>query len=202
MKLYYSRGACSFAVRILIHELNLEASFESVNLQTKKTETGENYLTINPKGSVPALLTKDNEILTENAIIHQYLADTYKAYELLPPVGDFKRYRILEWVNFVATELHKGFGPFFNPAVTQEMRDQIFIPIIKKKLDIVNYQLEKNKYLAGDHFTLPDAYMCVISLYVKKFEIEKPEWTHLSRYFAELRKRKSVHQSLEEEHLE
>lgn len=201
MKLYYSRGACSFAVRILIHELNLDVTFESVNLQTKETETGENFLKINPKGSVPALVTKDNELLTENAIIHQYLADTYKARELLPCVGDFNRYRILEWVNFVATELHKGFSPLFNPAVTPEMRDQIFIPILKKKLDIVNHQLEKNKYLTGDKFTLPDAYMCVISLYIKKFGLNKPEWTYLQRYFDELRNRKSVCQSLDEEHL-
>jgi glutathione S-transferase len=93
LKLYYSKGVCSLAVRITLHELNINCAYESVNLKTKHTETGMDYLTINPKGSVPALLLNNNEILTENAVILQYLADTFEPLKFLPPMGNINRYR-------------------------------------------------------------------------------------------------------------
>src|SRR5689334_13101143 len=108
MKLYYSKGACSLAVRILLHELGIKSEFEAVDLKTKRTETNADFLKINPKGAVPTLTTDKQEILTENAVILCYLADEYKAIELLPAPGNFKRYRVLEWLNYVATEIHKG----------------------------------------------------------------------------------------------
>src|SRR5437870_2266196 len=113
MKLYYSKGACSLAVRILINELNISCKYEAVNLKTKETETGKNFYEINPKGAVPTLILENNNVLTENAVIHQYLADQQKAHHLLPNLNDFKRYQVLEWLNFIATELHKGFSPLF-----------------------------------------------------------------------------------------
>src|SRR3990167_6389729 len=128
MKLYYTKGACSLVVRIIINELNINTEFESVNLSTKKTTTGRNFLEINPKGAVPTLEINPKEILTENAVILQYLADNAKATQLLPAIGDFNRYRVLEWLNYVATDLHKGIGILFNPAVTSELRDQLFMP--------------------------------------------------------------------------
>src|SRR5690349_3300917 len=108
MKLYYSKGACSLAVRIALHELGIPCEFEAVDLKAKKTEKGADFFKINPKGAVPTLVLDDHTVLTENAVIQQYLADKQKAFEVLPPVNDMKRYRALEWLNFVSTELHKG----------------------------------------------------------------------------------------------
>lgn len=201
MKLYYSKGACSLTVRIIIHEIGLKCDFEAVNLQTKVTETGNNFLEINPKGSVPALITNDKKILTENSVIQQYLADTYNATELLPKIGDFKRYQVLEWLNFVSTELHKGFGPLFRPNYPTEAKEQFVIPLLKQKLMVVEKHLAQQKFLMGDHFTVPDAYLFIILRWLPGAKLDINEYPSLARYFSELTQRKSVHQALQEEGL-
>jgi glutathione S-transferase len=201
MKLYYAKGACSLAVRIAIHEMGRPCKFESVNLQTKITETGVNFLTINPKGSVPTLETDTQEILTENGVIQQYLADTYKAAELLPPMGDMKRYRVLEWLNFVSTDLHKGFGPLFNAKVPAEIKDDIFKPILKAKFSFVDKHLENKKYLMGEKFTLPDGYLFVLLSWLPHMKIDIAEWSNLARYFTDVKNRPAVQQALQDEGL-
>src|SRR5690606_18210343 len=134
-KLFYAKGACSLAVRIIINELGIKASYESVDLKIKKTEKGDDFLNINPKGAVPVLETDQGELLSENCVIQQYLADTYHATHLLPSVGDFNRYRVLEWQNFVSSDLHKTIGLAFNPFVTEEMKVKMVVPLTKKKLE-------------------------------------------------------------------
>lgn len=201
MKLYYTKGACSLAVRIAIHEMDLNSEYEAVNLQTKKTESGDDFLKINPKGAVPTLLTDENEILTENAVILQYLADHNKATELLPAYNDFKRYRVLEWLNYIATEIHKGVSIFFNPALPQEAKDTVFVPLIKKKLHFLNSHFLKNKFLCGEQFTLPDIYLFVILAWLPLFKIDMSEYSHLTNYFTAIKNRKSVAKSLQEEGL-
>ncbi len=201
MKLYYSKGACSLAIRIIINELGLPCEFESVNLKTKRTEKDQDFLQANPKGAVPALVVEKNEVLTENSVIQQYLADTHQPNSLLPLPSDFKRYRVLEWLNFISTDLHKGFGPFFNPKISEEIRNEIFKPILKTKFDYVNEYLAKNKYLAGEEFTLPDAYMFVMIFWLPHVGMKVDNWSHLARYYNELRERKAVKQSLEQEGL-
>lgn len=202
MKLYYTKGACSLAVRIVINEIGIPCEYISVDLKTKQTEASEDFLKINPKGAVPTLATNKGAILTENAVIHQYLADTNQATQLLPPLGDFTRYRVLEWLNYVATELHKGFAPLFNPNMTQDMKDKITIPLIKMKLKYLDKHLETNHFLLGEHFSLPDAYLFVMLTWAINFKLNLSEWPHLSRYFTELQKRKSIQQSLKEEGLQ
>lgn len=201
MKLYYSKGACSLAVRIIIHEIGLKCEFESVDLKTKKTEKGDDFLQTNPKGAVPTLVTDKNEVLTENAVIQQYLADTHHATELLPAIGDFNRYRVLEWLNFISTDVHKGFGPLFNPNVPQELKQSIFIPNLKNKMNTVEKQLQHHKFLAGDHFTLPDAYLFVMLSWLPHFSIDIGSWPHITKYLSEMVKRKSIADSLTEEGL-
>ncbi len=199
MKLYYTKGACSLVVRIIINELNLDAEFESVDLHTKKTAIGRNFLDINPKGAVPALEINPKEILTENAVILQYLADHTKATQLLPPVGDFNRYHVLEWLNFIATDLHKGIGILFNPTITPELRDTLFIPIIKSKMKVVNNHLQHHQYLAGNHFMLPDAYLFVMLQWTSYFKLDLKEYSHLMRYVKELQHRESIQNALKQE---
>ena len=199
MKLYFSKGACSLVVRIIINEMGLPAEFESVNLKTKKTGTGKDFLSINPKGSVPTLEVDNGAILTENAVILQYLGDISKATHLLPPVGDFNRYRVLEWLNYITTELHKSIGVLFNPSITQELKNDLFIPLIKTKFDYVNQHLKDHAYLLGDEFTLPDAYLFVMLRWAAYFHFDLKEWEHLLRFFNALNQRKSVQHSLKEE---
>lgn len=201
MKLYYTKGACSLAVRIVINEIGLNAEYELVDLKTKQTENGKDFLTVNPKGAVPTLVTNDGQVLTENAVIQQYLAETNHAKTLLPTEG-FERYRVLEKLNYVATELHKGFSPLFNPLMPQEVKDKIIIPQMKMKFTNVSKWLEKNHYLCGDHFTLPDAYFFVMIAWSLNFKFNLQEWPNISRYFTELKKRQSVVKSLEQEGLE
>ena len=202
MKLYYAKGACSLAVRITINELGLKSEYESVDLKTKQTETGQDFLKINSKGAVPTLLTDQGEILTENAVIQQYLADEAQATQLLPKTGDFKRYRVLEWQNYVSTELHKGVGILFNPNLPQEMREKITIPAIKSKMAYLNQHLGSHTYLLGDQFTLPDAYLFVILNWVIYHQFNLSDWPNVHRYFAALQQRPSIQKSMKEEKLQ
>ena len=199
MKLYYAPGACSLVVRIIINEIGIESEFESVNLKTKTTESGDDYLAINPKGAVPALQLSNGNMLTENAVILQYLADSSKATQLLPQITDFNRYHVLEWLNYITTELHKGIGILFNPAISDDLKNSLFIPLIKSKLDYVNNHLQNHTYLLGDHFTLPDAYLFVMLRWTIYFKLNLKEWNNLTRYFAELNNRPSIQQSLKQE---
>ena len=199
MKLYFSKGACSLVVRIIINEIGLDCEYESIDIRAKKTQTGEDYLSINPKGAVPAIQLKDGKLLTENAVILQYLADTSNASHLLPSIGDFNRYRVLEWLNYITTDLHKGIGIMFNPKITQDLRDTIFIPIVKNKFNYINKHLQNHRYLAGDHFTLPDAYLFVMMRWAANFHIDLTECEHLVRYSKELSNRPSIQASLKQE---
>jgi len=202
MKLYYSKGACSLAARIIINELGLNCEYDAVDLKTKRTESGMDFLTFNAKGSVPVLEIKEGEVLTENAVIQQYLADQQSAYQLLPKVGDFKRYRVLEWLNYISTELHKGFGPLFNATISPELKEQIFVANLNNKFSFVNKHLEQHPYLCGDHFTLPDAYLFVMIFWglIKKLNIQ--QWPALNKYFDNLQQRKAIIKSLLEENLQ
>ncbi|HKX91152.1 MAG TPA: glutathione transferase GstA [Sphingomicrobium sp.] len=158
LTLYYSPGACSQAPHIFMHEVGVEHDAVKVNLRTKTLEDGSSYLLVNPKGAVPALRLDDGEVLTENAVILQYLGDLSGA---LPPAGNQERYRVLEWVNFITTELHKSFSPLFNPAAGEETK-RFFREQIAKKFDYVEGRLG-DAFLLGDEPTIADAYLFVIS---------------------------------------
>lgn len=201
MKLYYSKGACSLAIRIIIHKLNLTCDYESVNLKTKMTETGQNYLEINSKGAVPCLEIEPGELLTENNVIQQYLAEKYNAEDLLPQVGNLKRYRVLEWMNYVSTDLHKSCAPLFNPTIPKDIKDNIFIPILKSKLNFIENAMANKKYHLGENFHLPDAYLFVVLRWLPAFGMALSEYENLSAFFLDMKKRPAVIQALEEEGL-
>jgi glutathione S-transferase len=201
MKLYYASSVCSLAVRIIMHELNLLCDYEAVDLKFKKTETGADFLKINPKGAVPALQLNDHTILTENVVILQYLVDNHAAMHLLPPVRDMKRYRTLEWLNFVSTDLHRYCAPLFWSRFSAEIKQQVFIPILNQKLTIVEQHLQDNMFLMGDQFTIADSYLFVILIWLAKLKTDMSPWPNLSRYFYNVKQRASVQQALEEEGL-
>lgn len=202
MKLYYSKGACSLAVRIVINEMGLASDYESVNLKTKKTETGKDFLAINSKGAVPTLELNNGEVLTENAVIQQYLADTNHHFGLLPRVGEQKRYRVLEWLNYVATEIHKGVGALYNPNLSEEMRNSIVLPNINSKLTYLNNHLKNHHYLVGDEFSLPDAYLFTVLSWTFLLNISLIDYPSIERYYNEVKARPAVQKSLQEEGLQ
>ena len=200
MKLYYSKGACSLAVRITIYESGIPCEFEAVDLKTKQTETGADFLQINPKGSVPALLLDNKEILTENTALQQYISEAYKS-SLLPSEDKFERYRVLEWLSFVSTDLHKGCGPLFNAKLPQAIKDEFFVPALKNKISFLEQHLRNSQYLLGTHFTCADSYLFVVLSWLPHFKIDLAEWPDVARYFADVKKRPSVQQALKEEGL-
>ena len=166
MKLYYSPGACSQAPHILMHEIGLSHDAAKVDLKSKMVEDGRSYLQVNPKGSVPALELDNGEVLTENAVVLQYLGDRAGS-DVLPPLGDFRRYRVLEWVNFITTELHKSFGPLFASNAGDETKS-FFRELIAKKLDYVEGQIGARPFLCGDTLSIADPYLFVITGWTEK----------------------------------
>ena len=199
MKLYYSPGACSQAPHIVLHEIGLSHDAAKVNLKSKTLDDGASYLRVNPKGAVPALELPSGDILTENAVILQYLGDMAGTPDLFPPLGDFRRYRVLEWLNFVATELHKGFGPFFKSDAGEETK-RFASNLVTSKLDYVNERLGSGPYLTGEPFTIADAYLFVITGWADKF-LGLAQWPNLAAFRERVLRRPSVRRVLKFEGL-
>ena len=191
MKLYYSPGACSQAPHILLHEIGLSHDAERVDLKAKRTEDGADYLEINAKGAVPALQLDSGEVLTENAVILQFLGDRTSWPEVLPPMGDFRRYRVLEAVNFITTELHKSFAPLFKPGASEDTK-QFFRDIIADKLSYVDRQLRDGPYLMGEELTLPDPYLFVMLGWTEKVLGGLDRWPNLKAFRERMMQRDSV----------
>jgi len=191
MKLYYSPGACSQAVHIALHEAGLDHNSEAVDLRAKRTETGADYWAINPKGSVPALDFGNGEILTENAAILQYLADLSGDPALLPPVGELRRYRVLEWLNFIATELHKGFGPLWNPNASVDAK-QAARDLLAKKFDYAEQKLGAGPFLMGEQLTIADPYLFVMLGWTGLHGIDLDRWPGLVAFTERMRNRPAV----------
>jgi glutathione S-transferase len=197
--LYYSPGACSQAPHILLHEIGLDHDARRVDLKAKTLEDGSDYLKVNPKGAVPALRLDSGEVLTENAVILQYLGDRAAWPEVLPPLGSFTRYRVLELVNFITTELHKRFGFLFKPEATDEFK-QFVIGDLSKKLDWIDERLGAGPFLMGEELTLPDPYLFVISGWTEKM-IGRDKWPNLRAFRDRMMQRDSVRNVLQFEGL-
>ncbi|NUR45903.1 MAG: glutathione transferase GstA [Sphingomonas sp.] len=200
MKLYWSPGACSQAPHILLHEIGLNHEAARVDLKAKKLEDGSDYLEINPKGAVPALELDNGEVLTENAVILQYIGDRANWPEVLPPLGDFRRYRVLEMVNFITTELHKRFSFLFDREATDEFK-QFVKQGLAKKLDWIDQRLGAGPFLFGEDLTLPDAYLFVIARWTDKVLRDLDRWPNLRAFYEQMQNRDSVRNVLEFEGL-
>jgi glutathione S-transferase len=195
MKLYYAPGACSQAPHILLHEIGLDHDAVRVDLRAKKLEDGRDYLELNPKGAVPALQLDSGEVLTENAVILQYLGDRANWPEVLPPLGDFRRYRVLEMLNFITTEMHKRFGLLFNPNAGDETK-RLATDELSKKLDYIDGRLGDGPFLFGDDLTLPDPYLFVITGWAEKMLGGLDRWPKLRAFRERMMERPSVRQVL------
>jgi len=200
MKLYYMPGACSLAPHIVANEAGIALDLIKVDGQSKKTEGGEDFLAVNPKGYVPTLVLEDGRTLMEAQVVVQYLADQKPESGLMPPAGDMARYRAQEWLAFVSSELHKSFSPFFNPAAADEVKTSSRANL-DKRLPHVDQQLAGKAYLAGDSFTAPDAYLWTILNWAKFAQLDLAPYANISKYMETVGARPAVVKSLQEEGL-
>jgi glutathione S-transferase len=195
MKLYYKTGACSLATRIVLEEVGASYQSEKVDLKTKKTDSGKDYKQINPKGSVPALELDNKEVLTEGAVIMQYIADQYPDKKLVPKNGTFERYRLQEWLNFIATDLHKGFSPLFNVAYNEDVKKE-FRKNLTPKFDFLAERINGKTFVMGGQFTIADAYLFTILSWSEHVGIDLTKWPKIMGYYETIHNRPAVQTAL------
>jgi glutathione S-transferase len=200
MKLYFSPGACSLSPHIALHEAGLAADYEQVDTKSKAMKSGGDFRTVNPKGAVPALLLDDGEVLTEGAAIVQYIADRKPDTKLAPPAGSMERYRLQEWLNYIASEVHKTFSPMFSAKATDESR-QAQRDLLAPKFDYLSKALEGKKYLTGDQFTVADGYLFTILNWTFPTNIDLGKWPALKEYYGRVAARPAVQAAMKEEGL-
>ena len=201
MKLYYSPGACSLAPHIILRELGKKFDLEKVDLRAKKTEAGSDFTKINTKGYVPTLeLNAKGDVLTEVATILQYLADKAKANKLLPKAGTMARYRAMESLNFVASELHKGIGGLFNPAMPEDGKKAIK-DRVATRLTWLDGLLGKQNFLTGKSFSVADAYAFTVISWCNHVGVDLSQWKNVQTYLARVGARPAVQAALKAEGL-
>ncbi|WP_342640731.1 glutathione transferase GstA [Rhodoligotrophos ferricapiens] len=200
LTLYYAPGACSLASHIAAREADIPVELESVSLRNKKTEAGDDFLAINPKGYVPALKLDDGQVLTENAVILPYLADQKPEAGLIPPAGSTDRLHVLEWLSFTGTELHKPFIALFVPNAPEPAKD-FAKGLLTPRLKYLNDALGSKTYLTGNRFTVADAYAWVVLSWCDRVGVDLSAYPNIQRFQAEVKSRPAVQQALKEEGL-
>lgn len=198
MKLFYSPGACSLSPHIILREIAQDFTLEKVDLMKKETASGEDYLTINPKGQVPALLLDDGHLLTEGIAIVLYLADKSSDANLIAPMGNLSRYQTISWLTYISSELHKSFGPLLHSDTPEEYKK-----ILRKKLETqfkyLDEILKKDQYLQDNHFTIADAYLFTVLRWAFTLKFDLSKYPHLLAYFERIEKRPTVQAALSAE---
>ncbi|MBW0172470.1 MAG: glutathione transferase GstA [Hydrogenophaga sp.] len=200
MKLYYSPGACSLSPHIALHEAGL--AFEAVAAPTKthKLPDGTDYYTINPLGYVPLLELDSGERLREGPAIVQYIADQVPQKNLAPANGTMARYHLQEWLTFIGTELHKGFGPLFNPATPEDYKTMTK-DRLAQRLKWVDSELAGKPYLMGDTFTVADGYLFTVTNWAPRVGVDITGYAHLTAYRARVGARPGVQAAMKAEGL-
>lgn len=200
MKLYYSPGACSLSPHIVALELGLAPELEKVDIGKKVTQHGEDFSAINPKGYVPALRLDNGELLTEGPVIVQYLADQKPGNELLPAYGTPERYRVMEMLTYINSELHKTYSPLFSPGTTAEVRKEREA-YLRRRYGIIEKQLEGKPYLFGERFTPADAYLFVVTSWAAYVKLDLADFPNLMAFQKRVSERPAVQAALRAEGL-
>ncbi|BBR59111.1 MULTISPECIES: glutathione transferase GstA [unclassified Klebsiella] len=200
MKLFYKPGACSLASHITLRESGKDFTLIGVDLMHKRMENGDDFLAVNPKGQVPALLLDDNTLLTEGVAIMQYLADSVADRQLLAPVGTINRYKTLEWMNFIATELHKGFTPLFRPDTPEDYKPTVRA-LLDKKLAYIDESLAGAQWISGARFTIADAYLFTVLRWAFAVKMDMAGYENIADYMARVAARPAVAAALAAEGL-
>jgi glutathione S-transferase len=200
MKLYYSPGACSLSPHIVSRELGIPLELKKVNTKDKTIEGGGDYWKVNARGYVPALELDDGHVLTEGPAIVQYLADRKPEAGLAPKAGTTERYQLQEWLNFLTSEIHKGFSPLFKPNTPEEYKT-ISKENLANRFDWLDKQLAGKDYLMGKTFSVADAYLFVLLNWTKFQSIDLARWPNLSAFQARVGARPKVQEALKAEGL-
>jgi len=197
MKLYYATGACSLSPHIVLLEAGLPYTLERIDFATNKTPAGIDYFTINSKGTVPALQLDDGRLLTEGPAIVQYLADQKPDSGLAPRAGTFERYQLMEILNYITSEVHKGFSPLFNPKISADWRASAQANL-EKKFDWLSGFLKDKTFLMGNAFTVADAYLFTVLSWTRPLKIDLGRWPVLNAYQQRIAPRPTVQRALKE----
>ena len=200
MKLYYSPGACSLAPHIVLRELGLPFETVQVDLKTHKLASGADYYQINPKGYVPALQLDDGSLFTEGAAILQYLADRKPEAGLLGASGSMERYRAIEWLTFISSELHKGFSPLFTGDMPEAAK-KIFLDKLKNRFALLDKHLASHEFLMGKKFTVADAYAFTILNWKNFLNVDLSPWKNIEAYLNRVAARPKVRETMHAEKL-
>ena len=195
MKLYLTPRTCALAVDIVAREIGLALELVWVDVRAKKLKDGGDLHRINPKGQVPALETDDGQFLTEGGVIIQYLCDRHGADHLLPRNLDMERYRVLEWMSFMSSELHKTFTPLFRASTPPAYRD-IAIENLRRRFAWLDRVLATRGFLHAQRFTAADAYCFTIVMWAELHAIDLAQWPHLHAYLQRIAARPSVQAAL------
>ncbi|PRU13650.1 glutathione transferase GstA [Salmonella enterica] len=183
-----------------LREIGKDFTLDGVDLAKKRLENGDDYLAVNPKGQVPALLLDDGTLLTEGVAIMQYLADNVPDRQLLAPVSSLARYHTLEWLNYIATELHKGFTPLFRPDTPETLKPAVRAGL-EKKLQYVDESLSDDQWICGQRFTIADAYLFTVLRWAYGVKLNMDGLTHIESYMQRVAKRPTVAAALKAEGL-
>lgn len=195
MKLYYKPGACSLSPHIVLREAGLPFDLVKVDLAAKTLADGSDFLAVNPKGQVPTLGLDDGGVLTEGPVIVQYIADKVPGSGLIPVAGTIARYRVLEWLNFVSSELHKTFSPLFRPTTPDSYKETVK-QILASKFTTLDKALEGRPFLTGEEFTVADAYAFVVLGWAPRVGMPLTPWSNLESFVARVAARPAVKEAL------
>jgi glutathione S-transferase len=199
MKLYYAPGASSLAPHIALRESGLSFELVRVDLGKHTIGQGTDYYTLNAKGYVPLLELDDGKRIAEVAVVLQYIADR-KPGSLAPEYGTMERYRVMEWLNFIGTEIHKGLGPVWKPSITDSQRAEI-LAAVGRRLDFVSAALATHPYLMGERFGIADAYLFTVVNWHTFLKFGLDKWPALEQFQARVAARPKVIEALRAEHL-
>lgn len=200
MKLFYKPGACSLASHITLRESGKDFTLDGVDLMKKRLENGDDFFAVNPKGQVPALLLDDGTLLTEGVAIMQYLADSVPDRQLLAPTSSLSRYKTIEWFNYIATELHKGFTPLFRPDTPEDFKPTVRA-LLEKKMQYVNDSLKDNQWICGPRFSIADAYLFTVLRWAYAVKLNMAGLSNIDAYMARMAERPAVAAALKAEGL-
>ena len=200
MKLYYSPGACSLSPHIALLEAGLPYDLVKVDLKAKKLENGDDYLKVNPKGQVPALALDSGEVVTEGPVIVQMIADKAAGTNLAPARDSTERYKLLEWLNFITSELHKNFGPMFSPVLSDDAK-AFFKDRVMGKFKYLDGALAGHDYLMGKQFTVADGYLFTILTWADRMKFDLSAMPNLVAYRDRVAARPKVKEALTKEGL-
>lgn len=200
MKLYFASGSCGLAPQIALREAGQTFDMVEVDFKTKQTVEGD-YFKVTPKGFVPALQIDGGEVITEGAIVLQWIADAFPEQKLLPSAGTLERYRALAWLNYVATDMHKGFATLFSPFLDDASKTNFAAGNLSTRFEYIDEHLLANEFILGDHFSVIDAYLFNILTWAPRVNVDLSGYAGIQKFMARIAERPTVQAAMKAEGL-